>query len=78
MDGFAYWIMDNGRLSAYWVLDILWAMGRNDLSAPLVELTGRNEIWECIGAWLFVCHDLDVSGNEISISKFAKLLNNSL
>ena len=53
-------------------------MGSDEFSAPLVELAGWNEIWESVGAWLFVSKDLDVFGYEIRISEFAKLLNDSL
>ena len=66
------------RRCGYWILDALLAIGRNDLSAPLVELAGRYEIWETICAKRFIVINLDVFSTEIRISEFTKLLNNSL
>ena len=67
-----------GRRTAYWILNARWANGRNELSAPLVELASRQEIWKSLGARCFMVQDENVCGDEIGVPKFAELLNNSL
>ena len=79
----AYWILAPlgamGRFAiGQWILDVLGAMGGDKLSAPLVELASRDEIWETIGARCVIIIDTDVCSDEIGISKFAKLLNDRL
>lgn len=49
-----------------------------ELATPLVELSGWDKIWECIGACSLWRTYYDIFCYKMCISKFVKLLNNSL